>query len=85
MTKSISPIDRYNGIMRYLDQAIDEELALFIEAVQKKLEPESFFAVRERAYKDWRASHVERYVKIQRMFPDRLRPARGRPRKEQLF
>lgn len=82
MHKTPSSIDRYNGIMRYLDQATDEELALFIEAVQKKLDPESFFAVRERAYQDWRASHEERYVKIQRMFPDRLRLGRGRPRKE---
>ncbi len=67
--------------MRYLEQATDTELMEFIEAVQQRLQPQSFFQERERAYKDWRATHAERYAKVQRMFPDRLRRTCGRPHK----
>lgn len=74
-------ITEYKRITRYLEQATDAELAEFISAVQASWAQESFYAERKEAYQDWRASHEERYVKVQRMFPDKLRRGRGRPAK----
>lgn len=68
--------------MQYLDQATDFELSEFIEAVQKSEMPYSSFQEHQHAYRRWRATHAERYMKIQQMYPEKLRRYPGRPRKK---